>query len=212
MSRETPSLGWAPEDPAELKRFPDRPLLRRKNLFRVVRRGRCPWWFGNSMSGRFDLPDPWGTCYLAGDPVGALLEILGSDRKGGIAAAEFFAKRQLRELQVHRDYTFGDLTSRRAAGFGITSEIGTIVPYEMPQAWAVKLRAAGFEGVVYWLRHDPSRAVGWALFGRAGERKRWRRGREVPISGDLLKRLWTDCRIAVLPIPAAADLTVLDDA
>jgi RES domain-containing protein len=164
------------------------------------------------MSGRFDLPVPLGTCYLAGDPVGALLEVLGVDRRDGVVAAEFFAERQLRKLRVHRDYTLADLTSRRAAGFGITSEIGTIVPYEMPQAWAARLRSAGFEGVVHWLRHDPSRAVGWALFGRAGERRHWRRGSAIPISGDLVKRLWTDCRIAVLPVPAAADLTILDDA
>ena len=162
--------------------------------------------------GRFDLPLPWGTCYLAGDPIAALLEVVGADREGGIVAAEFFSERRLRELQAPRDYTMADLTSRRAAGFGITSEIGTIVPYETPQAWAAKLRAARFEGIVYWLRHDPSRSVGWALFGKAGERKRWWRGREIPISGRLLRQLWTDCRIAVVRVPVAADLTILDDA
>lgn len=212
MSRQTLSLGSGPEDPAELKHFPDRPLYAKKDLFRVVRRGRCPWWFGSSMLGRFDLPAPGGTCYLAGDPIAALLEVVGADRKNGIVAAEFFAERQLHELQVPRDYTMADLTSRRAAGFGITSEIGTFVPYEAPQAWAAKLRAARFEGIVYWLRHDPSKSVGWALFGKVGERRRWRRGREIPISGVLLKQLWTDCRIAVVRVPAAADLTILDDA
>lgn len=149
---------------------------------------------------------------MAGDPIAALLEAVGADREGGTVAAEFLAERRLCKLQVPRDYTMADLTSRRAAGFGITLEIGTMVPYKVPQAWAAKLRAAGFEGLVYWLRHDPSRSVGWALFGKGGERKKWRRGHEIPISGTLLRRLWTDCRIAVVRVPAAADLTILDDA
>jgi hypothetical protein len=168
LRRQALSLGRAPEDPDELKHFPDRPLFQKKALFRVVRRGRCPWWFGSSMLGRFDLPAPGGTCYLAGDPIAALLEVVGADRAGGVVAAEFFVERRLCELQVPRDYTMADLTSRRAAGFGITLEVSTMVPYELPQMWAAKLRAARFEGIVHWLRHDPSRSVGWALSGRQG--------------------------------------------
>jgi len=164
------------------------------------------------MHGRFDLPAPCGTCYLACDPLAALLELFGADRLGGLVSAEFLAQRRLRELRIPRDLTAADLTSRRAAGFGITSEIGTIVPYEEPQAWAASLHGAGFEGLVYWLRHDPSGVEGWALFGPAGERKHWRRGREVPISGALVRRLQRECGIVVARIPQAAELTVLDDA
>lgn len=195
-----------------MRRFPDRSLSCETTLYRVVRRGQGPWWFGNSMQGRFDLPVPCGTCYLAGDSLAALLELVGADRSGGLVSAEFLAQRRLRELRVPRDLTAADLTSRRAAGFGVTSEIGTLVPYEEPQAWAASLLGAGFEGLVYWLRHDPSRAEGWALFGPAGERKHWRRGREIPIPDTLVRRLQRECGIVVTRIPQAADLTILDDA
>jgi hypothetical protein len=168
LSRQTSSLGRPPEDPATLRSFPDRPLSIHTELFRVVRRGKGPWWFGSSMEGRFDLPSPFGTCYLAGDPLAALLELLGADREGGFVSAEFLAGRRLRELRAPRDLTAADLTSRRAAGFGINSEIGTIVPYAGPQAWAERLHGARFDGVVYWLRHDPSRGEGWSL--RSGRR------------------------------------------
>jgi RES domain-containing protein len=163
------------------------------------------------MSGRFDLPAPLGTCYLASDPLSALLELIGVDRKGGAVAAEFLAERRLRELRTPREFTLADLASRRAAGFGITSEIGTLVPYEQPQAWAASLQGAGFQGLVYWLRHDPSRGEGWALFGPAGERRSWRRGCEVPISHQLVERLRAECGVEVVRIPKASELTILDD-
>jgi len=163
------------------------------------------------MNGRFDLPAPHGTCYLAGDPLAALLELVGTDRTGGLVSAEFLTERRLRELRVPRDLTTADLNSRRAAGFGITSEIGTIVPYREPQAWAASLHGARFEGLVYWLRHDPSRAEGWALFGPEGERKSWRRGRESPIPDSLIRRLHGECGIAAVRIPRAAELTVMGE-
>jgi hypothetical protein len=163
------------------------------------------------MQGRFDLPAPSGTCYLASDPLAAVLELLGTDREGGMVAAEFLAERRLRELQAPREFAIADLTSRRVAGYGVTSEIGTLVPYALAQAWAARLYEAGFEGLVYWLRHDPSRGEGWALFGPAGERKSWRRGRELPISRELIERLWEECGIAVARIPKAAELRILDD-
>jgi hypothetical protein len=49
------------------------------------------------------------------------------------------------------------------------------------------------------------------LFGPAGERKSWRRGRELPISRELIERLWEECGIAVARIPKAAELRILDD-
>jgi len=211
-NRQTPSLGWPPEDPEALRKFPDRPLNPDAKLFRVVRRGNGPWWFGNSMLGRFDLPAPSGTCYLAADPVSALLEVLSGDRRGAVVAAEFLAERGLRELRVPRELTLADLASRRAAGFGITAEIGTLVQYDQTQAWGSRLHGAGFHGLVYWLRHDPSRAEGWALFGPAGERKSWRRGREIPISRELVNRLRVECGIEVARIPRASELTIQDDA
>ncbi|MEA2604767.1 MAG: hypothetical protein QOF89_5759 [Acidobacteriota bacterium] len=209
--REASSLSRPPEDPADLKDFPCRGLNPGMVLFRVVRRGRGPWWFGSSMAGRFDLPAPHGTCYVASDPLAALLEVVGADRMGGLVSHDFLRERGLRELPVPRELVIAELTSRKAIGFGITAEIGTIVPYDLPQAWAAKLRESRCDGLVYWLRHDPSRAEGWALFGPQGERKSWKRGRELPISGEIVRRLRRECRIEVVRIPTSGELTILED-
>jgi hypothetical protein len=163
------------------------------------------------MAGRFDLPAPRGTCYLASDPLAAVLEVVGADRMGGLISHDFIRERGLRELPVPRELVIGDLTSRKAAGYGLTAEIGTIVPYDLPQAWAEKLRESRCDGLVYWLRHDPSRAEGWALFGPQGERKYWKRGRELPISGEIVGRLRRECRIEVVRVPTSGELTILED-
>lgn len=163
------------------------------------------------MESRFDLPGPYGTCYLAADMLAALLEVLAADREGAVVSSEFLSQRAVRELHVPHEIAVADMTSRRASGFGITAEIGTILPYDCPQAWAAKLHEAGFWGIVYWLRHDPSRAEGIALFGPQGERKRWKRGREHLISEELIRRLLMECGIEVVPIPSSDQLRILDE-
>lgn len=180
-------------------------------MYRVVKKGNGPWWFGSSMQGRFDLPLPEGTCYLAADELAALLELIGPDCEGGAVSSDFLRIRRVRELKVPRDLGLSDLTSRRASGFGITAEIATLVPYELPQAWAARLRQAGAEGLIYWLRHDPSRTEGFALFGPHGERVRWKKGRQRSISRELLARLKEECGIEVLDPPKASELRILEE-
>ncbi|HSU82472.1 MAG TPA: RES family NAD+ phosphorylase [Thermoanaerobaculia bacterium] len=209
--RQFPTLSLPPDAPSRLADFPSRVLPAGSPWFRVVRKGRGPWWFGGTMDGRFDLPEPHGTCYLAADPVASLLEILGPERNGGIVASEFLAERRIRELQVPEEVLAADVTSRRASRFGITAEIGTLVPYERPQAWAASLFQAGFRGILYWLRHDPARSEALALFGPHGERKTWKRGRERAVSGELIRRLRTECGIEVVPIPRSNQLRIIDE-
>ena len=213
MSRPgpAPSLGPPPATAEELAEFPASELSTETELFRVVRRGRAPWWFGSSMAGRFDLPAPAGTCYLATDPLAALLEALGPFRRGGAVTIPFLEARELRRLFLPASERAADATSRRAAGFGITAEIGTILPYDLPQRWALRWHEAGFGAVIYWLRHDPSRGRGVALFGRAGARKRWRRGRARGIHRELIARLERECGVRVLRIPRSAELSWADD-
>lgn len=208
--RRSVSLPWPPDDPSSLKGFPARRLDPGTRLFRVVREGNGPWWFGSSLAGRFDLSEPDGTCYLAADEIAALLELLAVDRKGALVPSAFFEEHRICELRGPEEMTLSDLTSRRASGFGITAEVGTITPYDRPQAWAARLHQAGFQGLVYWLRHDPSRAEGIALFGPHGERKRWKRGRELRISSDLIDRLREECGIEIVPIPNRNELRIIE--
>ncbi len=204
-----PSLSWPPTDPQALAAFPRITLGSATKLFRVARAGRHPFWFGSSQEGRFDLSLPEGTCYLATDELAALLEVLGPGRTGGAVSPQFFAERRLFMLHVPAPQELADLTSRRAAGFGVTLEISTVLPYEQPQAWAKKLRQAGADGLAYRLRHDPWGSQGIALFGPHGERP-WPHSRGQRIRDTLTQRLATVCGIAVLGIPRTHQLQVID--
>lgn len=171
--RQAPSLASPPED---LAAFPVWHVHEGAALWRVTKREHGPWWFSSDGSGRFDLPSPRGTCYLADDPVVAVLEALGPVQRPGGA---WFAERHLWELRLVAQCRAADATARPARGFGVTAELWTIVPFAVPQAWAAALAASGFEGLRTRARHDPAGGRTLALFGAAGERRRWRRGRPV---------------------------------
>jgi hypothetical protein len=180
-------------------------------LFRVVRAGNAPWWFDSSGAGRFDLASPHGTCYLATEDVVALVEVIGGDVRDGVVARSFVEARRLRELRVPFVHRLALLAHRGARRFGVTAEIHTVVPYDVPQRWAAELDAAGFDGVAYRARHDPSgRGTSVALFGRTGERTSWRRGRAQRISTALLGRLRSEFGVAVADVPVSAQLRLLD--
>lgn len=214
MSRGRQAVRLSPPPVAaeELSGFPRKPLGPDVELFRVVRSGRCPWWFGSTGAGRFDLGPPEGTCYLARDEIGALLEVVGgTGRSGGGVDEGFLAARQLFRSRVPAAHELADLTHRRAAGFGVTAEIGTVTPYDLPRAWAARLREAGVGGLAYWLRHDPARSGGVALFGPAGERRDWPPGDPEPIGDPLKRRLEAECGLRILSRPRLADLRLADD-
>ncbi len=207
MSRPapTPSLRRPPEDCTGLSRFPRKTISETTALWRVTRKGREPWFFASGMEGRFDLPDPEGTCYLGFDPLAALLEVLAGS---AIVSTTFLEDRRIRKLALPEARTAADMTSARAASYGITLEISTIVPYDIPQQWALCLSRAGRGGIVYFARHDPSAARSLALFGDSGARKRWRRGREERIAPELVEQLETDYGIRVAPIPDSSELDI----
>ncbi len=208
--RQAVSLGWPPQNPGELEGFPRRTLALDLPLWRVVREGRGPWWFASSGFGRFDLPEPRGTCYLAGDEVSALLEAVGPERMGGGISTRFFRRRRIRRLQVPDARSLADLTSRRCAGYGITLEIHTVVPYDRTRAWAEALHRAGAEGLLYSARHDPAGGEAVALFDQAGERKSWPRGPEQPIEPGLIERLKDECGVAVIDVPKLSELQIVE--
>ncbi len=203
MNEPKPSLKPPPDDARRLDSFPSHVVPTDKALYRVVRKGRIPWWFGNSMDGRFDLEAPHGTCYVAQEDLAALLEVIGS----GPVTHNFLAARRLRMLFLPKPWDIADTCSRSATRFGITAEIGIGLPYDVSQAWAARLSEAGSDGVSYWLRHDPGRARGYALFAEAGEKTRWRRGRERMITGRLLVRLRLEYGVEIHDRPHSNQIT-----
>lgn len=212
MSGPRPTVSDPPDSPAALRGFPRRNLPAGEEVARVVRAGAEPWWFSSDGAGRFDLSSPHGSCYVADDDLTALLEVLGPTLAGGVVASDSLDSRRLRTLRLPNDTATADTTSRRAVGFGVTAEIGTSVAYDCSRRWAAALHAAGFDGVRWWPRHDPARAGrAIALFGRAGARRSWPRGRERRIDAALRSRLVAECGVRVAPRPRLDRLTIASD-
>lgn len=165
------------------------------------------WWYASLSDeggGRFDLPSPEGTCYLADDLASALGEKLLRRPK------RIVPEQRLRELRhavvrVRDAPSLADLTVTRAAGWGINAEIHTTADYGKPRAWAARLRARGARGLRYAVRSDPAvdgRAV--ALFGGAGLHARAPAGmttEERPLDVDTARRLLAIRGVRVAPIP-----------
>jgi hypothetical protein len=59
-----------------------------------------------------------------------------------------------------------DCTAEGARAWGITAEIHSSPDYRKTQDWAEAFARAGFDGILYYLRHDPAQhLIGVALFG-----------------------------------------------
>lgn len=137
------------------------------------------WWFASTdgtddtgVGGRFDLPAPNGTCYLADSLGGAVVEkLLRAPVK--VVVAERLDELFHTVVAVRRMPPVADLAARRATGFGLNAEIHTTLDYGRTRRWAVALHGAGFRGLRHRLRGDVTqRLAGWALFGTAGLRHR----------------------------------------
>ncbi len=159
----------AQEPPARpLDAFPTHTATVRAPLHRAHHRDLGPWWF-SSTGGRFDLPAPRGTCYLADDPLVALRERIGVVLGGaGQVPASLLEETVVSRLHLSRPHRVADLTARRATRFGATRELETMVPYAVPQAWARAFAAAGHEGVRYGPRFSTGAVTSLAVFGEAG--------------------------------------------
>jgi hypothetical protein len=189
--------------PADLSGFPSYRVEVSDDLFRAHSSSLGAWWFSSDGGGRFDLPPPRGTCYLALDPESAVRERLGPVLGSGDAVPDsLLADVVVSRLRVPAARELADLQSRGAARHGVTRELETMVPYAVPQAWARALAEAGLGGVRYGPRFTPGQGSAVALFGEAGA------------AG------WTDDPDAVparqvqgapqpLPAPRRADLTVV---
>ena len=183
----------------DLRGFPRRTLAAGSSLWRIHRADRDPWWFSGSGDGRFDLPAPAGTCYLATRPAGAFVEVF---RDFLVVPAEEVACRRLSRLRLAHPVLMADLTAARARRFGVTAELHATGEYAATQAWAAALAAAGLAGLLYLLRHDPSAASrGVALFGPREISGLGAMEPPAPIGNRLLDEVQARFGIRVLPTP-----------
>lgn len=137
------------------------------------------WYYASAasdddMSGRCDLSENLGTCYIADDPEAAVRERLGHVAAGrplteGMLAHSAVSIVMPTSEQLRR---IADTTAKRAAEV-VTGEIGTTTEYTLTKAWARHWAGAGYTGIRYWPRFSTARSArSLALFGRAGPRKR----------------------------------------
>jgi hypothetical protein len=189
--------------PTSLAGFPTRTLGTGTALYRAHQADRGPWWFGSDGSGRFDLPAPRGSCYLALDPASALRERVGPV----LAAARAVPESLLEDVVVSRlalpsSREVADLQSRAAGEYGVTRELETMVPYVVPQSWARALDHAGHHGVGYGPRFTPGDCSAVAVFDEAGER-------DWPVDPAPVPAPAVPGGPAVVPTPRRSDLTVV---
>ncbi len=163
--------------PPELTGFPVLRTPPTLVLHRAHQSSRGPWWFASG-GGRFDLSAPRGTCYLASSPLAAVRERLGPV----LAARSALPASTLEGVVVSRltvgratdagPTSWANLRVAGAARFGVTRELESMTPYDVPQQWARAFDAEGLDGVRYGPRFSPGAASAHALFGRAGEDSR----------------------------------------
>jgi hypothetical protein len=150
-----------------LRRFPQRTVRGDRQIYRIHRADTSGWWFSADGSGRFDPVDGGkGACYFAEEPLGAWIEVF---RRQMLLRDVAIADRALLSAALGREVRLADLTSRRALQFGVTASLGADPDYNSSQAFAVDAVKAGFAGIRYFVRHDPSQKLyGIALFGEPG--------------------------------------------
>jgi hypothetical protein len=189
-------LGLPPDD---LSRFPAFGVDRRRSLYRIHRTDAGPWWFSGDGSGRFDLRDGRGSCYLAVTPVGAFIEVF---RVATVIPEAEVEARSLSSLVPPARARLADCTVSAARKFGITGAIHTQPDYTVPQIWAEAFAAAGFGGIRYRVSHDPAqRELGAVLFGDAGEPSLPVR-RTEPIPASVIEAARQRFGLIVAPTPA----------
>jgi hypothetical protein len=107
-----------------------------------------------------------GACYLAEAPLGAWVEVF---RKRQLLPEVEISERLLLAVALKRDLRLADITARRALSFGVTASLGANEHYDESQKFAVQALENGFDGVRYFVRHDPAQKLyGLALFAQAG--------------------------------------------
>lgn len=187
-------------EPGDLTGFPA--VTTPKRLVRVCQAARGTWWFSADGSGRFDLRPPEGTCYLATDAYAAIRE---ATRLGPVSTW-WVQARELREVTPPATSRRLAATTRQDAGrFGLTTELVTVLPYDLPRQWAAAFRRHGFDGIRHQLRHDQrARPSGVALFGPAGA-SNLDSGQPTALTISAVEA----AGVMVLPPPNAASLTVV---
>src|SRR5699024_10665 len=159
-----------PNPDRDLSTFPSRPVAAGTRWRRGHRREHEPWYFSSDGKGRFNLSEPWGTCYLASSDDVAARESIGPDiARSCVVTTSFLEGRVVSSLTLAESIMAAHVSSDDAFPFGVTGELCSMEKYQIPRQWAHNLHDFGFEGIWYHPRFSPgadARAI--AVFGPAG--------------------------------------------
>lgn len=147
-----------------------------RSLHRAFRAGRrSPWWFASAPAdpiegGRFDLPAPDGTCYLATSAAGAVLEAFQDFGRGVLPLSELGVRARAEVVAPAHSPRAAQLTAARARAVGVTQALWAGSDRALTQRWAVALRRAGWLALWHGTQHDPTgRSRSVTLFDTAGD-------------------------------------------
>lgn len=134
--------------------------------------GGC-WWFsgtaaGEIPEGRFDLPAPRGSLYLAETQRVASRERCGRFLARRSPIPVTFVESRVISTVEGALQDLADFTHDDAADVGVTREIGTIDDYTLTSTWAVAADHEGFTGLKYFPRFTTGNGKAFAVFGDAG--------------------------------------------
>lgn len=201
----------APDESVDHSSFPRRTVTARRRWYRQhsMRPDAADngaWWFGSG-DGRFDLPEPDGTCYLASTPEAAVMELVGPGfARNGWVPADLLSDRVVSRLHLPSSVRAADCADERAREWRVTNELTSTSAYDVTQAWARVLRRDGFGGVLAALRFSPGEIRGLAVFGAAGAPVPAWDGDDDPVGvGDVVGSLG----IPVVGPPGIADVEVV---
>lgn len=142
----------------------------------------------------------FGTCYAAETDLGAYLEVFG---RVGTVPVSLIESRSLSHLRCNSSIRLANLTDPRAAGFSVNASFSADKDYGHSQQLASVLFAHGFQGIRYYIRHDPSQSLtAVALFYEPGQHETYFDQVDTKgISLDLIDRAETNFAIKVLHAP-----------
>ena len=141
----------------DYSRFPALTLPSGSQLFRMHSQQLHPEHYSSSSMHRFDPPpdrqQDYGVCYLAFEPLGSYVEVLGRIQP---LFEEVVDGRRLSTAHLTRKVRLADLTNRSVlGGFGVTGGHSMDTSYLESQHLSSRLFDSCFDGVAYRVKHDP---------------------------------------------------------